>query len=207
VLGVLPAGGGNDLAQALGLPLDPVLAAKLLLDGEIRFLDAARVRTSDGNERLYLGGGGVGLDALAAQFAGGVYRDLRGRPRYLLSMIRALVGFHALQIRASIESEEKEEWQTDALVVGVLNTPSYGAGLRLAPQAKLDARVLPRLITRGELRTDRVRRQTFHRVGIETKTPAKFHGDGEILGWTPVEIEVVPRAIRVLCPRNGGAAR
>jgi diacylglycerol kinase (ATP) len=224
VLGVLPAGGGNDLAQALGLPLDPVLAAKLLLNGEIRFLDAARVRTSDGNERLYLGGGGVGLDALASQFAGGVYRNVRGRPRYLLSMIRALIGFHALQIRASIESEGNDEWRTDAFVVGVLNTPSYGAGLRLAPQAELDdgmldlvvvedlpilhvLRVLPRLITHGELRTNRVRRRTLRRVRIETKTPAKFHGDGEILGWTPVEIEVVPRAIRMLCPRNGGAAR
>jgi diacylglycerol kinase (ATP) len=224
VLGVLPAGGGNDLAQALGLPLDPVLAAKLLLDGEIRFLDAARVRTSDGNQRLYLGGGGVGLDALAAQFAGGVYSNLRGRPRYLLSMVRALIGFHALQIRASIESEENNEWQADAFVVGVLNTPSYGAGLRLAPQAKLDdgmldlvlvedlplvqiLRVLPRLITHGELRTNRVRRQTFRRVRIETETPAKFHGDGEILGWTPVEVEVVPRAIRMLCPRNGCPGR
>lgn len=222
VLGVLPAGGGNDLAQALGIPLDPVLAAKLLLDGEIRFLDAARVRTSDGKERLFLGGGGVGLDAVAAQFASGVYRNLRGRPRYLLSMIRALIGFHALQIRASIESEENDAWQTEALVVGVLNTPSYGAGLRLAPQAKLDdgmldlvvvenlpmlhiLGVLPRLIAHGELRTNKVRRQTFRRVRIETKTPAKFHGDGEILGWTPVEIEVVPQAIRMLCPRNGAA--
>jgi diacylglycerol kinase (ATP) len=220
VLGVLPAGGGNDLAQALGLPLDPVLAAKLLLDGEIRLLDAARVRTSDGNERLYLGGGGVGLDAAAAQFAGGVYRNIRGRPRYLLSMIRALIGFHALKIHASIESGENSEWRSDAFVVGVLNTPSYGAGLRLAPQARLDdgmldlvlvenlsllqiLRVLPRVITHGELRTNRVRRQTFRRVRIETKTPAKFHGDGEILGWTPVEIEVVPGAIRMLCPRNG----
>jgi diacylglycerol kinase family enzyme len=27
-----------------------------------------------------------------------------------------------------------------------------------------------------------------------------FHGDGEILGPTPVEIEVVPRAVRVLAP-------
>jgi diacylglycerol kinase (ATP) len=220
VLGVLPAGGGNDLAQALGLPLDPVLAAKLLLDGEVRLLDAARVRTSDGNERLYLGGGGVGLDAAAAQFAGGVYRNLRGRPRYLLSMIRALIGFHALKTHASIESEENKEWRSDALVVGVLNTPSYGAGLRLAPEAKLDdgmldlvlvenlsvlevLRVLPRVITHGELRTNRVRRQTFRRVRIETKPPATFHGDGEILGWTPVEIEVVPGAIRMLCPRNG----
>ena len=224
VLGILPAGGGNDLAQALGLPPDPVLAARLLLHGQVRFLDAARVRTSDGNERLYLGGGGVGLDAVAAQFAGGVYRNLRGRPRYLLSMIRALIGFQALQIHASIESEENDEWQADAFVVGALNTPSYGAGLRLAPEAKLDdglldlvlvenltllqvLQVLPRVITHGELRTNRVRRQTFRRVRIETKTPAKFHGDGEILGWTPVEIEVVPGAIRMLCPRNRSSIR
>jgi diacylglycerol kinase (ATP) len=224
VLGVLPAGGGNDLARALGLPRDPISAAKLLLDGEIRFLDAARVRTSDGNERLYLGGGGVGLDALAAQFAEGVYRNVRGRPRYLLSMIRALIGFHALPIRASIESGTNNEWEADALVLGVLNTPSYGAGLRLAPDAKVDdgmldlvlvenlslfqiVRLLPRLMMNGELRTNRVRRQALRRVRIETKSPAKFHGDGEILGWTPVEIEVVPRAIRMLCPRNGSLQR
>jgi diacylglycerol kinase (ATP) len=222
VLGVLPAGGGNDLARALGLPRDPISAAKLLLDGEIRFLDAARVRTSDGNQRLYLGGGGVGLDALAAQFAEGVYRNVRGRPRYLLSMIRALIGFHALPIRASIESGPNNQWEADALVLGVLNTPSYGAGLRLAPEAKVDdgmldlvlvenlsllqiVRLLPRLMINGELRTNRVRRQTLRRVRIETKSPAKFHGDGEILGWTPVEIEVVPGAIRMLCPRVGSS--
>lgn len=220
VLGVLPAGGGNDLAQALGLPLDPVHAAELLLEGEVRFLDAARVRTSDGKQRLYLGGGGVGLDAQAAQFAGGAYRNLRGRSRYLLSAIRALIGFHPLQIRASIESEENSELEGNALVLGVLNTPSYGAGMRVAPEAQTDdgmldlvlvenlplyqiLRLLPRLMTHGELRTERIQRRTLRRIRIETKTPARFQGDGEILGWTPVEIEVVPRAFRVLCPRHG----
>ena len=92
--------------------------------------------------------------------------------------------------------------------------------MRVAPEAKTDdgkldlvlvedlplyqiLRLLPRLMTHGELRTDRVRRQTLRRIRIETKTPTKFQGDGEILGWTPVEIEVVPRAFRVLCPRHG----
>jgi diacylglycerol kinase (ATP) len=219
VLGILPAGGGNDLAQAFGLPLDPILAASLLLDGEVRLLDAARVRTSDGAERLYLGGGGVGLDAQAAQFATGSYRHLHGRFRYVLSAIRALIGFHPLQVRAMIESEENCELQAKALVLGVLNTPSYGGGMRLAPEAvtcdgKLNlvlvedltlleiVRLLPRLLTHGELCTRRVQRRTLQRVRIETRTPSKFHGDGEIFGWTPVEIEVVPHAIRILCPRK-----
>src|SRR5262249_27799673 len=98
-----------------------------------------------------------------------------------------------------------------------LNTPSYGAGLYLAPPAKthdglLDLvvvenltlpqilSVLPAFATRGELNTHRLHRFSVTRVRIETETPLWFHGDGELLGKTPVEISVVPRAVRVIRP-------
>jgi YegS/Rv2252/BmrU family lipid kinase len=219
VLGVLPAGGGNDLAAAIGLPLDPLLAADLLLDGLPAFVDAALVRTAEGKERLYCGGGGVGLDAEAARYASGVYRKLRGRPRYILSALHALVGFQAISLRASIGTGQQLEINANALLLGVLNTPFYAAGLRLAPDAQTDdgkldlvlledlgfleiLTLLPSLARRGELRTERVRRFRVDRVRIETDTPRSFHGDGEILGNTPVEVTAVPRAVRVLCPRN-----
>jgi diacylglycerol kinase family enzyme len=48
------------------------------------------------------------------------------------------------------------------------------------------------------LTTSRVRRFSVERVRIETDRPCWFHGDGELLGTTPVEISVVPRAVRVL---------
>jgi diacylglycerol kinase family enzyme len=35
---------------------------------------------------------------------------------------------------------------------------------------------------------------------LTTSRPCMFHGDGEILGPAPVEIEVVPQAVRVLTP-------
>lgn len=219
VLGVIPAGGGNDLAAAIGLPHDPLLAADLLLDGQPAFLDAALVRTADGKERLYTGGGGVGLDAEAARYAGGVYRNLRGRPRYLLSAVRALMGFHSLRVRALIGTDRQVEINANALLLGVLNTPSYGAGLRLAPDAQTDdgkldvvlledlsflevLALLPSLARRGELRTARVQRFRVDCVRIETDRPCSFHGDGEILGNTPVDVSVVPSAVRILCPRN-----
>src|SRR6266581_2494397 len=60
--------------------------------------------------------------------------------------------------------------------------------------------LLPRLIFTGELRTSHVRRWRAQRVRLTTHKPAMFHGDGEIIGPTPVEIEVVPRAVQVLAP-------
>jgi diacylglycerol kinase (ATP) len=57
ILGVLPAGGGNDFAAALQLPRDPVAAAEAILRGHPMRVDLARARTADGRVRLYLGGG------------------------------------------------------------------------------------------------------------------------------------------------------
>jgi diacylglycerol kinase family enzyme len=37
-------------------------------------------------------------------------------------------------------------------------------------------------------------------VRLTTHHASAFHGDGEIIGSTPVEIEVVPKAIQVLAP-------
>src|SRR5712664_998350 len=63
LLGVLPVGGGNDFAATLGLPGDPLIAADAMLRGKPRFVDLLRVRTAEGRTRLYVGGGGIGLDA------------------------------------------------------------------------------------------------------------------------------------------------
>jgi len=214
-IGVLPAGGGNDLAVALGLPLDPVKAADLILRrGEACSLDAARVHTADGAERLYMGGGGVGLDAEAAQFASGVYRKIRGRSRYLLSAIRAVIRFEPVDVRVTFKDAEERAIARKVLVAGVLNTPSYGAGLRLAPEADLTdgllnltilddlswleiLRILPALAISGELHTRHMQRFKIHQVRIETDRPCAFHADGEVIGQTPVEVEVVPRAMNV----------
>lgn len=217
ILGVIPAGGGNDFAASLGLPPDPVQAATLLLDGEVAQLDLARVRTADGVERLYTGGGGVGLDAEAARHASGSYRTIRGRTRYILAAVHALLSFRPFRVNITHNGSVPNPLQANVLLAGILNTPSYGAGLYLAPDAKTDdgilelvvmedltalqiLRLLPTFTTRGQLNTNRLRRLSVTHVRIETESPLWFHGDGELLGMTPVEVFVVPRAVRILRP-------
>src|SRR5882757_2278784 len=215
LLGILPVGGGNDFAAALGLPDDPVKAAEAILRGNQRFVDLVRVRTAEGRTRLYAGGGGIGLDAEAARYASGAYRWLPGRVRYIAATLRALVGFLPIDVRLDFPESGVSSYEAKALLAAALNSPTYGAGLRLAPGATLDdgflhvvlienigtigiLRLLPQLMASGELRTNRVKRWQTCKVRLTTTKLCLFHGDGEILGSTPVEIEVVPRAVRVL---------
>jgi diacylglycerol kinase (ATP) len=219
-LGVIPAGGGNDLASALGIPRDPIQAAAALKAGETRFIDAVRVRTAAGEQRFYAGGGGLGLDAEASFLAATTFRNWKGRFRYIAAALRAYQRFAPLEIRVTMYSQDWEGprvLERNVLLLGILNTPSYGGGLRVTPHAEVDdgsldlvaaahlsvpevLALLPALILSGELRTRRVQRFSIQRAHIESSRPAQFHGDGEILGITPLEVEVLPRFIRIIAP-------
>src|SRR5579859_199716 len=217
VLGVLPAGAGNDFAAGLRLPEDPVAAAKAILRGQPKCVDLVRARTADGRVRLYLGGGGLGIDAEAARHASGAFRRLPGRSRYIASALRALWGYRPIGVRVEFPGSDLPPLEAKSLLAAVLNTPTYGAGIRIAPDALLDdgwldavlvedlntlqvLALLPRLLRSGELRTPRVKRFRVKSVRLTTDRPCLFHGDGEILGPTPVNIDVVPQAVRVLVP-------
>ena len=217
LLGILPAGGGNDLAAALGLPKNPVHAAEELLRGHSRPVDLIRVRASNGQARLYVGGGGIGLDAEAARYASGIFRRVPGRLRYVLSGLWVLRGYAAPLVRAEFPGDAAPTVEGKTLLAAVLNTPTYGAGLRLAPDALVDdgmldvvfvgdlsvlevLKLMPRLLYNGELRSPLVSRVRAASLRLISDPPCEFHGDGEILGMTPVEIEIVPAAVQVLAP-------
>jgi diacylglycerol kinase (ATP) len=134
-----------------------------------------------------------------------------------VSALHALSKHAPLEIRIDFPESELPSIEARALLAAILNSPSYGAGVRLAPGATIDdgwldivlveslqggevLRLLPSLLASGELRTSRVKRWRAKRVRLTTSRPCLFHGDGEILGQAPVEIEALPRAIQVLAP-------
>jgi diacylglycerol kinase (ATP) len=217
LLGLLPAGGGNDFALALGLPRNPSDAARAVLQGRPRPVDVLRARTSDGIERLYVGGGGLGLDVDAARYATNEYRRWPGRWRYIAALLHALRGFAPLLVRAEFSGGTEPMMEETVLLAAIFNAPSYGAGVRLAPQADVSdgwldvafvkalsswqvLTALLQLLRSGTLPEAYVKRARARCVMLSANRPCAFHCDGEILGAAPVQVEVVPRAIRVLAP-------
>jgi diacylglycerol kinase (ATP) len=59
---------------------------------------------------------------------------------------------------------------------------------------------LPILLTTGNLHFEEVHRFRCRRVRLEAGRTAKVHGDGELLGESPAEFEVIPGAVRVMAP-------
>ena len=221
-VGVIPAGGGNDFAAALGIPKNVGEAVRVIVRGECRAVDVARVHGWEGQDAvylgMYLGGGGMGLDAEAVRFASGKFSRWPGRLRYLASAIAALRGFQGVEVEVSFPESDLPKIERTLLLAAVLNTPTFGGGLRLAPEARVDDGILdvvtiemlsvlevlaliPRLLINGELKTQRVKRVRAAKVKLTTRRETWFQGDGESLGVSPVEIEVLPGALRVLAPK------
>ena len=216
-IGVIPAGGGNDFAAALGIPKNLETAVEILTKGKIREVDIVRVRFGNGEEACYLGGGGMGLDAAAVSLANGRFLNWPGRLRYLASAILALRGFQGIELTAEFPESEPGKVSKRVLLAAALNTPTLGGGLRLAPEARIDDGMLevvllemlstrevlaliPRLLATGELRTRQIKRYRAARIKLSAEAAPWFQGDGELLGRAPVEIAVVPRALRMLVP-------
>ena len=120
-------------------------------------------------------------------------------------------------MQAEFLDGETQSIRKTVLLAVVLNTPTYGGGLRLAPQAqtndgKLDLvlvdllnkrqvlALIPRLLITGDFRTEKVMRIQAARVRLSAVGGAWFQGDGELLGRAPVEISVLPGALQMLVP-------
>ena len=226
ILGFLPAGNGNDIAAGLGLPRDPIEAARVLVYGQPRAIDVVRFR-SVGNEpaqrgdapgepaahgAIFVGAGGAGLDAEAAQLANTRFKRWPGVTRYIAGALWAWRDFRAVEFDASIDGVP---WKSRAIFAAVANGPCYGSGVRIAPAARMDdgwlditivremplARLLealPIVLRSGDIRWPEIERFRCRRFTLRANTRALVHGDGELLGVLPGEFEIIPGAIRVM---------
>ncbi len=106
-LGIIPAGTGNDMARALGLPLHnlPAACERVLqsLAGGGRMIDAGRI-TTGGASRWFAGVVSAGFDAAVNERAN-KWRWPRGKIRYQLAMLRELASFRAIDYTVTADGE------------------------------------------------------------------------------------------------------
>jgi diacylglycerol kinase (ATP) len=207
-LGIIGAGTGNDLANELTIPTDPLAAADVVLSAQPRQIDAVR---SDGG-RWFGGVLGSGFDSMVNERANRMSWP-KNRLRYDLAMLAELRVYKPLPFRLTLDGEL---WETEAMLVAVGNGTSYGAGMHICPGASLDdgflditvvgpvskarfVRLFPSVYKGEHIRNPEVSVRRAREVRLEAPGVVAY-ADGERFAPLPLTCTCVPGALTVLAP-------
>ncbi len=154
VLGLLPMGTGNDFARALGVPLDIEAAARLLLEGQVRPVDAIL----DDTGQVVVNSVHVGASAQASRRGHrwkhrlgslGIGRVNLGRFGYPIGALEAAVMPPSLHLRVEVDGEVVNRLDQPLLMVAIGNGTSVGGGAEITPEADPEDGQLDVMISRA----------------------------------------------------------
>ena len=210
-LAILPGGTGNVMSIELGIPGSLEDATALLCDAThgYRLVDMGIV-----DDRPFLGHVAIGLEADMHQAADRTMKDRFGFLAYPIAALQALFDRPVSRYTLTLDEEKVE---MDVLDCMVTNLGSIGMlGATLANNISVSDGLLDVILIRkadvaslGELMgsvtgwTDPANllpHWQVRKVSIAADPPQRVTADGEVLGDTPVDIKVLPRAIRIIVP-------
>jgi diacylglycerol kinase (ATP) len=128
-LGVIPMGTGNDFATALGMPSDPIEAARSLLDGRDREIDVAVAEGADGSTHRFLNASIGGFPVAVDDAVSGRLKRALGAAAYTVAA--AKVATDLPRFTVTIDGYVVE----DCIAAGVGNGPTVGGGIPMWPDA------------------------------------------------------------------------
>ncbi len=222
LLGVLPGGTANVFARELGIPLNPVRAARGLARWSPHRIALGRASWANGGPpghspqtRYFLSLAGIGFDAYVIHKLSRSFANAFGVFAYGYEAVRQL-----LRYRFPLISFQIGDREIRGTFAAVHRTERYAGWLHLAPGASIfEDRFTfcifksPRrqrylvygaaVVARQHARLSDVELVQTHKVECsapDSAGPVYFELDGEFAGQLPATFEIVPDALTLLAP-------
>ncbi|MCX6399772.1 MAG: diacylglycerol kinase family protein [Propionibacteriales bacterium] len=217
VLGMIPAGRGNDFARMLKLSEDAEVIAKVLLDGAETPTDLISVTLPGSEPRLVAGSVYSGVDARAGEIVDKV-RWMPAKLQYPYAAVHSLATYVPCSFTVLVDGTSHS---FVAATVVVANSGYYGKGMHIAPDASLTdglldvivieaasrremMKALPKVYDGAHVLLDQVKVLRGATVEISGSPSVPMGGDGEPLGMLPTSqeqpavVRVLPGALKIL---------
>ncbi|WP_280236567.1 diacylglycerol kinase [Nocardia cyriacigeorgica] len=218
-IGLIPGGTGNDLAREFGIPNDdPVAAADVVLGGMARTIDLGLIDRGEDAPMWFATVTGTGFDARVTLRANRMSWP-KGPLRYTAAALAELASRTATPYRIELSDGSASPdtvVETDAMLVAVGNTRTYGGGMLVCPDAVVDDGLLDVTVVRAVSRWQMLRLLPALASGKRIDHPAVSHyraqrialtapeapatADGEPVGTLPITLRAVPGALSILVP-------
>ncbi|WHX99653.1 diacylglycerol kinase family protein [Neobacillus sp. DY30] len=221
-LGFVPGGSGNDFSRGFQIPADPEEALKLILrliKEEAAIIDIGKISMKDNSQHYFINNMGAGFDALISYevnhstIKAWLNKLSLGRLVYVYFLLKKLFSYKCSTIDLSIDGKKHILEQT--WFVTVSNQPYYGGGMMIAPAAVsndglLDITVVHQLsklklllvfisVFWGKhIQFKEVKTFKGRMISIQSSSSLYVHADGEDIGYTPLNIHVQTKSLKVL---------
>lgn len=219
-LGMIPVGTGNDWIRTYDIPTDYEKIIPIICREDTLLQDAGMVKYRQGTEegsRYFINMAGLGFDGFVAKKTNHD-KDL-GRSNafiYLKNLISSLFSYTSSQTRVVVDDRElNENVFSISIGIGQYN----GGGMRQAPGALPDdglfdltlIKDLSKLAVIASIRRlyngtigehKRVITMVGKKIRIESAPPVFLETDGESLGHSPFEFEIIPQSLRVIINKS-----
>ena len=217
-LAVVPRGTGWDFSRTFGIPRDIDRALEIALRGEVREIDLGRVsfRTwaGDDGHAWFANVASAGISGAIAQRANETTKALGGKISYLLATLSVFSRWRVGEVHVTVGDAIRTGFMHDVIVA---NGPYLGGGMKICPEAEPDDGVFDVLLIGNLTKRDLMLTlpKTYRgthlphpkaevlrgaAVHVDAPSPLPVELDGEQPGTTPVQFELVPRALRVRVP-------
>lgn len=125
-LGYIPAGTTNDFASSLGIPKEPVKAARHIVESQPRALDVGRF-----GDRHFIYVASFGAFTQSSYNTTQSLKNSLGHLAYVIEGIKELPALKSYKVRA--ETDEGEVYEGDYLFGALSNSTSFGGIIKLDP--------------------------------------------------------------------------
>jgi len=216
-MAIFPGGTANLMSVELGIPKDLAKAVEVAVDENslIHSIDVGRFnqagKVKDGYFLLRVG---MGFPARKVEYADRKLKDRFGVMAYSIAAVKAITAKTEANYRLTVDGKV---YEIRTRACQVYNAGNMGkAGTAPAPGISVDDGLLDLLALRENTGKNLAMKGVIHsiqhsdelfyhwqgrQITIEPDPPQPVHIDGEVVGTTPVEIDILPKAIRVLVPR------
>ena len=215
-LGIIPSGMANAFARELGIPLALGAACDVAAGDVSRTLDLARA-----GSRPFALMAGIGFDADVVSHVNLRLKRFTGPGAYVLAGLSRALRFRPQRVSLLWDGGEIA---TDALLVIAANAAQYTYRWRLATNARPDDGLLDVLVFRCRSALDPpayvigalTGSHMYHpgvltlrtrRLRVEADAALPLQLDGDVAGSTPIEMEIMPGALKALAPVSRTATR
>jgi YegS/Rv2252/BmrU family lipid kinase len=222
VLGIVPAGRGNDFARMLGVPMRTADAARALLSGQVRAVDLIGARAGGGPEQVVAGSVYLGIPSVGAELANRSRLPVSA-VKYQVAGVRATLAWKPATFTVDGAADHPPASFPGQAVV-VANSGYFAAGTLAAPAADVSDGLLDVIMVTGgrnlsflrvmlaanrgtHLRLPQVSTLRAASVTVTADRAMPVGADGEPLAHAsplaagaPLTVRAVPAALQVLCP-------